>query len=236
VSLNKQDKSSTDAHFLTNQKIRTEKENSAHFGTRFVLKGVPCVADRLVASHLQLAQLLYVTWDYPWGRGYGNATLLMINPFLLWAHAFSAFHRTWCWMDTAIFPRRYSGSNVKSTAYPHAELENAWNFMSTESLSWYVSMQYVTCRDIRERTQRGLSAAGLGTKLGLHGFSTNLGPPRNFRGHKCDIKQVRHWGLADIKRHRTKFNRYTNLVFVYRMVLRRSSRNRCTAWRKRFQF
>ena len=99
-----------------------------------------------------------------------------------------------------------SGSNVMSTAYRHAELENAWSFMSTQPFSWYFSMQYVTCRDIRERTQRGLNAAGIGTTSGLHGFSTNLVPPRNCMRHKVDIKQVPHSGSADIERHRTEFN------------------------------
>ena len=160
----------------------------------------------------------------------------MVIHFLLWAHTCSGVHRTCCWMDTAIFSRRYSGSNVKSTAYPHAELKNALSFMSTESFSWYFSMQYVTCRDIRETSQRGLIAAGIGTTSGLHGFPTNLGPPRNFRRHKSDIEQVPHWGPPDGRGRRTKFNRHTDLVFVHWTVLRRSNRNRCASWRKRIQF
>jgi hypothetical protein len=75
-------------------------------------------------------------------------------------------------------------------------------------------MQYVTCRDIREGTQRGLNATEIGTTSGLHGFSTNLGPPRNCMRHKGDMKQVPHSGPADIERHRTQFNLHTDMVFV----------------------
>ena len=84
---------------MTNLKIHREKENFAHFGTRFVVKGVPCVADRLVATQSQRAQLLYATWDHPSGREYENATLLMVIPFLLRAHTCSGVHRTCCWME-----------------------------------------------------------------------------------------------------------------------------------------
>jgi hypothetical protein len=78
---NKQREVQQSANFLTNERVCTEKENSAYFGTRFVVKAVPCLADRLVASQLQLAHLLYVTWDHPSGREFENAILLTIIPF-----------------------------------------------------------------------------------------------------------------------------------------------------------